>query len=584
MTAEKLARNDAKRDFDGSIFENAGVGIAILKAERIFDCNQMFAGMFGYQIEELTGSLVSQISLSVSSYEAESREASAEVESTGKHAIDLQCRRRDGTEIWINSMLTAFDRSDLSKGLIWIVHDIDLNKRSEQVLIESEDRFRRLTNLSSDWFWEQDENLRFTYLSGGVHAKGGLQPQNFIGKTRWEVSRGADTRDWAPHKALLNARQPFSDLEYQIRDEHGHVHWYNVSGEPWFDRQGVFKGYCGTSRDVTERKRMEALQAGQAHVLEMIATGASLDDVLSDLVRVIESQSDGMVGSVLLLGEDGQRICGGVAPSLPPGYIETVMGVSVAQPAGVSEDQNGEQDSLFANYHDLIAKYGFHSCWTTPIRPQLGNLLGAFGRHYRNAQALGVEEFLLSQIAVRIAGIAIERKRAEERIIHLARHDVLTGIYNRRAIMEILQNELTRHKRDFPQFSIILADLDHFKRTNDTYGHLAGDDVLREVARRIIFTLRPYDSFGRYGGEELLIVLPACDSKDAIEVAERVRMIIAAEKVNTSAGDIQTTLSMGVATADKESTNSVEELIQSADEALYRAKENGRNRIECVTR
>lgn len=158
-----------------------------------------------------------------------------------------------------------------------------------------------------------------------------------------------------------------------------------------------------------------------------------------------------------------------------------------------------------------------------------------------------------------------------------AAHDSLTGLYNRGAILDILQKAMARHERNAYPVSIIFADLDHFKRTNDTYGHQAGDEVLREVARRATHVLRPYDSLGRYGGEELLIVLPECAAVGALAAAERVRSAIGGQSITTDFGDIPASLSLGVAVADGDNSLHLEDLIQRADNALYRAKANGRN-------
>ena len=158
-----------------------------------------------------------------------------------------------------------------------------------------------------------------------------------------------------------------------------------------------------------------------------------------------------------------------------------------------------------------------------------------------------------------------------------ATHDSLTGLYNRGTILDILRSAMARHQRNSYPVSIIFADLDHFKQTNDRYGHQAGDDVLREVAGRAKRVLRPYDSFGRYGGEELLIVLPECGDSGALAVAERVRAAIADQPVMSNGGEIKASLSLGVATADRGTPLHFEELISRADSALYRAKDMGRN-------
>lgn len=179
------------------------------------------------------------------------------------------------------------------------------------------------------------------------------------------------------------------------------------------------------------------------------------------------------------------------------------------------------------------------------------------------------------------------RMRAGTRIIELqqalrlkATRDALTGIYNRGAILDILAKEIARHQRDGNPLAIIFADLDHFKQVNDTYGHLAGDAVLGEVTRRIENVLRPYDSLGRYGGEELLLTLPACSAQKAAEVAERIRKKIDGAVIDTSFGMIAASISIGVTVLASREQISMNALLQRADEALYRAKDNGRNRVE----
>lgn len=187
--------------------------------------------------------------------------------------------------------------------------------------------------------------------------------------------------------------------------------------------------------------------------------------------------------------------------------------------------------------------------------------------------------FNSEEMQVRLrAGRRIAELEQELRL--LASRDSLTGIANRGAIIDVLQRELARRARTQEPVSVIFCDLDHFKSVNDTYGHLAGDEVLREVTRRMAATLRPYDSFGRYGGEELLGVLPNCQMEGALEVAERMRAAVADSPVHTQFGDIAATISIGVASVSRHETTTLGALLHRADGALYRAKENGRN---CIT-
>lgn len=168
---------------------------------------------------------------------------------------------------------------------------------------------------------------------------------------------------------------------------------------------------------------------------------------------------------------------------------------------------------------------------------------------------------------------------AKETLRFQAAHDALTGLLNRAASLERLAEELNRAQREGTTLAVIMADLDRFKRINDTYGHLGGDAVLKEVARRISGSVRPYDVVGRYGGEEIIIVLPACDRTGAVSFAERIRRAIDAGPVETNEGRIHVTTSLGVAIAGCSHTVDVDSVIREADRALYRAKLEGRNRV-----
>ena len=155
--------------------------------------------------------------------------------------------------------------------------------------------------------------------------------------------------------------------------------------------------------------------------------------------------------------------------------------------------------------------------------------------------------------------------------------DSLTRLWNRPAILEILERELIRSRREGRPLALIMADVDFFKQINDAYGHLIGDLVLREVGERLLTMLRPYDMAGRYGGEEFLIVLPGCGAESALALADRLRLGVATEPISHDHIFTHVTLSLGVAvSADG---RSAQEILQRADAALYRAKRGGRNRV-----
>lgn len=171
---------------------------------------------------------------------------------------------------------------------------------------------------------------------------------------------------------------------------------------------------------------------------------------------------------------------------------------------------------------------------------------------------------------------------AREELAFQATHDILTGIWNRRAVLEFMHRECERASRSRSTLSVLMLDVDHFKRINDTYGHLTGDEVLREVANRIVQNVRPFDLVGRYGGEEFLIALPGCDETQINSSAERIRRAIEGPPVLIGNTSITITASIGATTMAAPLIPSQTELLVAADRALYQAKNDGRNRISVI--
>jgi two-component system, cell cycle response regulator len=175
----------------------------------------------------------------------------------------------------------------------------------------------------------------------------------------------------------------------------------------------------------------------------------------------------------------------------------------------------------------------------------------------------------------RILTLQDEQMRAHEQLRYQATHDALTGIWNRVEILDMLRRELDRASRSYSSTGLLMLDVDHFKRINDTYGHLTGDEVLKEVTRRITKAVRTYDSIGRYGGEEFLILLPGCSREQIDQGAERVRAAVDDGPIFVDESAVSVTVSIGAAVTA--GSTSAEEMLSAADIALYRAK-IGRNR------
>jgi diguanylate cyclase (GGDEF)-like protein len=191
---------------------------------------------------------------------------------------------------------------------------------------------------------------------------------------------------------------------------------------------------------------------------------------------------------------------------------------------------------------------------------------------------------LVARIRVqqKIKALQDELRRSNEMLKELSNTDYLTHLYNRRFIMDALENEFQRTRRKGGHLSLIIADIDHFKRVNDIYGHQQGDVALVEVARVTKEKLRRYDIAARYGGEEFIFLLPEAAAEEAHVVAKRLREAVEGMTFVPPMGDMVLTISLGLATYPGKPMDSIDELVRAADAALYLAKERGRNRVEVI--
>ena len=188
----------------------------------------------------------------------------------------------------------------------------------------------------------------------------------------------------------------------------------------------------------------------------------------------------------------------------------------------------------------------------------------------------------ISRLRHRLSESNQNLQQAFDRIRELALYDEVTGLHNRRFVMEMLEHEHSRTQRTDGALVIALLDLDHFKQVNDSHGHTAGDQVLRRVAETLDASLRTVDGIGRYGGEEFLVVMPGADMEEGWTVAERLRTAVADCALSDIAADLRLTVSIGL--ADVAADEPLDEAIDRADAALYRAKHAGRNRVDAAER
>ncbi|CDZ67183.1 C-di-GMP phosphodiesterase A [Neorhizobium galegae bv. orientalis] len=455
---------------------------------------------------------------------------------------------------------------------------------------------RAMIDQVPDYLFVKDLEGRFLIVNTAVaHIHGFRDPDMLIGKTDFDLHPFDRASGFFEiEQAIIETGCPMIDMEEVVVDaETGKRRWLSTSKVAMRNDQHQIIGLVGISRDVSVRKRADLLRDEQALVLEMIAMNSPLEEVLDRIVRLIEAQLEGVLGSILLLDESGNHLKHGAAPNLPPAYCRAIDGVAVGPKAGscgtavhrrtnvVVSDIMG--DPLWADYRELAAQHGLRSCWSTPILSHQGAVLGTFAMYSHGVREPGNFETDLTDMATRIAAIAIERKLAEDQISFLAHHDILTGLPNRSLLKDRLVQAMLQTERHNPCVSVVFIDLDNFKSVNDSQGHSAGDELLKIVAHRMVECVRPVDAVVRLGGDEFVILLvDQPEGSDAISVTlDRVRTAIS-EPITIGGRVFHVTCSMGVATFPHDGADA-ETLLMNADAAMYKVKEAGGDGFQFFT-
>jgi PAS domain S-box-containing protein len=295
-------------------------------------------------------------------------------------------------------------------------------RRLERALRAAEERFRTLVEFSFDVYFETDAQHRFTRQEFSKRlndAPRGLQ----IGKTPWEVPYvEPDDEGWREYRATVDARLPYHDFELARPTADGGVRYISASAMPVFDENARFVGYRGVGRHITERKRAEALLAGEKRVLEMLARGVALPEVLDALCRLAEEQAaPGAHASVLLV--EGDRLRHGGAPSLPKAYTQAVDGLAMGPQAGScgTAAHRGElvvvsdieADPLWAEHRGAALAHGLRACWSAPIFSPEDKVIATFALYYVEPRGPSAREREIVERLGQVAGVAIQQRLSD---------------------------------------------------------------------------------------------------------------------------------------------------------------------------
>ena len=557
----------------------------------IVEANEAFCRITGFPQQEIQAGKVKCVDLSAQGFRSPNLLELDELHEVGSvMPFETAIARRDGVRIDVMVGGTFFTGSR-ERGVAFIF-ELDPQRRLGQ-LPDDEVRFRMAAEAAGDAILILDEHCTIAYANPSSERIFGHRPEEMVERNLLQM---IPERCRHEAEALRNAvgddksSGGWQRVEITAVHQDGNEMLLEISlGK--FQHSGRIL-FAAIMHDITERKKTQLICTGQNRLLEMIALGAPLEEVLEKLVLLIEAQTPRMLGSVLLLDKDGIHVRHGAAPNLPKEYVKAVNG----QPIGPNAGSCGTAmytdkpvivtdiliDPLWENYRELAHRYRLRACWSTPIHTSSGKVAGSFAMYYVEPRRPRPDDLRLAELASHIAGIAIERRESEECIRHLAHHDMLTGLPNRAVLRETLAQSIAHAARSKGIVGLLFIDLDNFKRINDSLGHHVGDLLLQGVARRLQACVRKGDMLARLGGDEFVIVLFSLrQSQEAAVVAAKVLNVLEAP-FELEGHALHIGGSIGISLYPEDGRDA-ETLMRAADTAMYHAKSNGRGNYQFFT-
>ncbi len=478
-----------------------------------------------------------------------------------------------------------------------IAHDITERKHTEQALRASEERFRVVSELISDWAYCH------TLLPDGRSEFGWLTP-SFYSTTGYIPGDFATPRDWLRviypddlpimHRRMQKLSGGQTDVsEYRYFARNGSLRWVRDYGWPeWSAAEQRVVQVIGTVLDITEQRQSElvlkrrvrqfdALRETMNRITSELDLNLLLNTILEHAIDLIDLSS-ATSGQIALYDAEQNDLLILACINLDVTLIGTRQPLTERGTGQVIQTHRPLVISDYQIWQERLPQYagmGAHALVLVPLlagEQVLGILIIGHTSPYRAFDEADIE--LLTLFAQQ-ATIAIQNARLFAEVQRLATTDPLTGLHNRRSFFDLARRTYENATRYDHPLSAIMLDIDHFKQVNDTFGHTVGDQVLHAVASRCLGILRVVDIIGRYGGEEIIMLLPETDGYRARQVAERLRWQFYNTPIPTDRGVVSITISLGVATVVKMVTLSLDQLIDRADQALYVAKQSGRNQV-----
>lgn len=549
----------------------------------LIHANDNYLSLFGFTREEALGRHHSSFCLPAYANSDDYGDFWARLRGGEAHSGLAERMRSDGSSCWLEATYTpVLDGAGRVLQVLKIATDISERLLLERAQQEHLQRLSLVADASDTAVMISDGDLRIAYVNAGFSRMLGWSLEEIHGEQALALlAPQLPDAGIAEYDAALREGHS-AEREEIVVGKDGQRYWAKIISNPIFDEAGRWSYTVTLLTDITRSKMHEALQH---RALEAMAREQPLTEVLELICQEVERIAPEITASILEVDDQG-RLRPLAAPSLPQDYCQQLDGVPIGPTVGscgtaawrnqtVRVDDIAH-DPLWADYRQLVLPLGFIGCWSTPIRDSQGRVIGTFAFYFRKPRTEAALTFhqRLVDASAHLCTLALERERSRQRIRQLAFYDGLTGMPNRSLLQAKADQAIAAAARQEEPVAVLFIDLDRFKQVNDSLGHPAGDELLRQAADRMQSQLRASDIAGRLSGDEFVAVLPQCDADGAADIVERLQTLLA--QPMTIANTVLTvSASVGIAMFPSDGRD-METLLQRADMAMYQAKSSGR--------